>query len=39
MAAFILPALNVRFGWSNIPPLVAILADGVVYTGYMIFAW
>lgn len=39
LAAFILPGLDVRFGWSNVPPLVSILADGVVFAGYMIFVW
>jgi hypothetical protein len=39
MAAFSLSGLDVRFGWSNFPPLVSILADGAVFTGYMIFAW
>jgi len=39
LAAFILPGLDVRFGWSNVPALVSILADGLVFSGYMIFIW
>jgi len=39
LAAFILPGLDVRFGWSNVPGWVSILADGVVFGGYMIFVW
>ncbi len=39
LVAFILPGLDVRFGWSNVPPLVSIVADVFVFTGYMIFVW
>jgi len=39
LAAFILPGLDVRFGWSNVPPLVSISADVFVLAGYMIFVW
>lgn len=39
LAAFILPGLDIRFGWSNVPPLVSIIADLIVFAGYMIFAW
>lgn len=39
LAAFILPGLDVRFGWSNVPVWVSILADGIVLGGYMIFVW
>jgi protein-S-isoprenylcysteine O-methyltransferase Ste14 len=39
LAAFILPGLDVRFGWSQVPPLVAIIADVFVFAGYMIFVW
>lgn len=39
LAAFILPGLDVRFGWSNVPPPVSIIADGIVFAGYMIFVW
>lgn len=39
LVAFILPGLDVRFGWSQIPPLVSILADGFVFAGYMTFVW
>ena len=39
LAAFILPGLDVRFGWSNVPPLVSILANCLVFAGYMTFVW
>lgn len=39
LLAFTLPGLDVRFGWSNVPPLVSILADGLVFSGYMITFW
>ncbi len=39
LVAFILPGLDVRFGWSNVPPLVSIISDVFVLAGYMIFVW
>ncbi len=39
LLAFTLPGLDVRFGWSNAPPLVSILADGLVLAGYLITFW
>lgn len=36
---FVLPGLDVRFGWSNVPPLVSIAADVLVFAGYMVFVW
>lgn len=39
LAAFILPGLDVRFGWSNVPPVVSIIADVFVFAGYMVFFW
>lgn len=39
LAAFILPGLDVSFGWSNVPPLVSIFADVFVLVGYLIFIW
>ena len=39
LIAFILPGLDVRFGWSNVPPLVSIIADVFVLAGYMTFVW
>jgi protein-S-isoprenylcysteine O-methyltransferase Ste14 len=39
LAAFLLPGLDVRFGWSNVPSLVSIIANGIVFAGYMIFVW
>jgi protein-S-isoprenylcysteine O-methyltransferase Ste14 len=37
--AFTLPGFDVRFGWSNVPAWVSILADGLVFAGYMITFW
>ncbi len=39
LVAFVLPGLDVRFGWSNVPPLVSILANLLVFAGYMVFFW
>jgi protein-S-isoprenylcysteine O-methyltransferase Ste14 len=39
LVAFILPGLDVRFGWSNVPPLVCIIADVFVLAGYLTFVW
>jgi protein-S-isoprenylcysteine O-methyltransferase Ste14 len=39
LVAFILPGLDVRFGWSNVPPLVSISADLFVLAGYLTFVW
>lgn len=33
---FILPGLDVRFGWSNLPPLFVIMGAVLVFTGYVI---
>lgn len=39
LVAFILPGLDVRFGWSHVPPFVSIITDILVFAGYMIFFW
>jgi protein-S-isoprenylcysteine O-methyltransferase Ste14 len=39
LVAFVMPGLDVRFGWSNVPPLVSIIADVFVFAGYMGFLW
>lgn len=39
LAAFILPGLDVRFGWSNVPPFISIIADAFFFAGYMVFFW
>jgi protein-S-isoprenylcysteine O-methyltransferase Ste14 len=39
LAAFIMPGLDARFGWSLMPPLLSIIADAFVFAGYMIFVW
>ena len=39
LVAFILPGLDVRFGWSQMPPVVSIVANLVMFLGYMVFVW
>lgn len=39
LLAFILPGIDIRFGWSNVPPLVSIIADVFVLVGYLVFVW
>jgi protein-S-isoprenylcysteine O-methyltransferase Ste14 len=39
LTAFILPGLDVRFGWSNVPPFVSIIANAFFFAGYMVFFW
>jgi protein-S-isoprenylcysteine O-methyltransferase Ste14 len=39
LAAFIIPGLDVRFGWSDVPPLASIVANAFVFAGYMGFVW
>jgi protein-S-isoprenylcysteine O-methyltransferase Ste14 len=39
LVAFTLPGFDVRFGWSNVPSWVSLVADVLVLTGYMIFVW
>lgn len=39
LVAFTLPGFDVRFGWSNVPPLVSIIADVFVLAGYLTFIW
>ncbi len=36
---FILPGIDKRFGWSNIPVMVVLLADVVVLAGYCFILW
>jgi protein-S-isoprenylcysteine O-methyltransferase Ste14 len=38
VAAFVIPGLDQRFGWSNVPTGVVVVADGVVLLGYLLFA-
>ena len=33
---FIVPGLDYRFGWSNIPPIFSLIADGFVALGFFI---
>jgi protein-S-isoprenylcysteine O-methyltransferase Ste14 len=39
LVAFTLPGFDVRFGWSNMPAWVSLVADVLVFTGYMTFVW
>lgn len=39
LVVFIMPGLDVRFGWSNVPMVVSVIADVFVFMGYMIFVW
>lgn len=39
LVAFTLPGFDVRFGWSNVPAWVSLVADVLVLTGYMTFVW
>ncbi|HJR78664.1 MAG TPA: isoprenylcysteine carboxylmethyltransferase family protein [Anaerolineales bacterium] len=31
---YIVPALDFRFGWSNVPPVVSLISDGIVALGF-----
>ncbi len=33
---FIVPGLDFRFGWSHVPPLLSLIADGIVAVGFFI---
>ena len=37
LAAFILPGFDLRFGWSNMPAIISIFANILVFAGYMTF--
>jgi len=39
LPAFIIPGFDVRFGWSNVPLIMVIIADVVVLFGYLMFAF
>jgi protein-S-isoprenylcysteine O-methyltransferase Ste14 len=35
---FIVPGLDFRFGWSHVPPVISLIADGIVALGfYLVF--
>jgi protein-S-isoprenylcysteine O-methyltransferase Ste14 len=36
IALFIVPGLDYRFGWSNVPPIMSLIADGGVALGFFI---
>jgi len=38
LPAFIIPGFDVRFGWSNVPSVIVIIADAIVLLGYLFFA-
>ncbi len=33
---FIVPGLDYRFGWSNLPPILSLIADGFVAVGFFV---
>jgi protein-S-isoprenylcysteine O-methyltransferase Ste14 len=37
--AFVIPGLDRRFGWSNMPAGLVIAADAVVFLGYLVVVW
>jgi len=37
IAMYLIPGLDRRYGWSTVPTLVVILADGVALAGYVLF--
>lgn len=37
LAAFLLPGVDKRFGWSSVPPWLVIVADVVFLLGYLLF--
>ena len=39
LASFILPGLDQRYGWSQMPAWVAILSNGIVILGYLMVLW
>lgn len=34
LGLFIVPGLDFRFGWSNMPPAISLIADGIVALGF-----
>jgi protein-S-isoprenylcysteine O-methyltransferase Ste14 len=36
IALFIVPGLDYRFGWSHVPPILSLIADGGVALGFLI---
>ena len=37
LIVFILPGFDVRYGWSNVPAWLSLVADGVVLAGYFLY--
>jgi protein-S-isoprenylcysteine O-methyltransferase Ste14 len=37
LLVFLLPGLDYRFGWSEVPVVLVLLADGIVFLGYIFF--
>ena len=37
--SFLLPGFDIRYGWSNMPAWVAILANLIVIAGYLLVVW
>lgn len=36
VSGFVIPGLDKRFGWSNVPVLIVIIADIVIFLGYLL---
>ncbi len=39
LLSFLLPGLDQRYGWSQMPAWVAVLGDGIVAAGYLMVLW
>ncbi len=39
LIAFLLPGLDKRFGWSEVPWMIVLAADCLIVAGYLIFVW
>lgn len=37
VTAFILPGVDIRYSWSNMPAIISVLADIIVFAGYLVF--
>jgi protein-S-isoprenylcysteine O-methyltransferase Ste14 len=37
IAAYLIPGFDYRFGWSSVPVVLVILADLVIFLGYLLF--
>ena len=39
LIGFIIPGLDYRYHWSNVPVLLVIAANAIVFSGYLLFSW